>query len=253
MINKAGNMIRLVRIFSLKMVFKSRYRPGFCEFCGFSRWSDISLDFKVWSTHCAKLGKSSELSWSPSASFSWCSQALSTLLNKTDLMRKNGRMSYVEKKILLHVQEVLRLHFVECIDSHDCRLQSSARGEILNCHWSMIRTLSNVLFPIEYAVKSIAGTRCLSWITLSTQSGFCDITSGLLNLIFPSFNPVQQKKMFVLSQAWVRWRAACVPSVASSSSPVRFPSWSPHFLCCIRSASTGNHKYRYKKIHIQKK
>ena len=98
MINKAGNMIRLVRIFSLKMVFKSRYRPGFCEFFGFSRWSDISLDFKVWSTHCAKLGKSSELSWSPSASFSWCSQALSTLLNKTDLMRKSGKTSYVEKK-----------------------------------------------------------------------------------------------------------------------------------------------------------
>ena len=88
-------------------------------------------------------------------------------------MRKSGKTSYVEKKtFLLHAQEVLRLHFVECTDSHDCRLQSSARGEILNCHWSMIRTLSKVLFPIEYAVKSIAGTRCLSWITLSTQSGF---------------------------------------------------------------------------------
>ena len=152
----------------------------------------------------------------------------------------------LKKTFLLHAQEVLRLHFVECIDSHDCRLQSSARGEILNCHWSMIRTLSNVLFPIEYAVKSIAGTRCLSWITLSTQSGFCDITSGLLNLIFPSFTPVQQKKMFVLSQAWVRWRAACAPSVASSSSPVRSPSWSPPSPCFTRSASTGNQKYKYK-------
>ena len=110
----------------------------------------------------------------------------------------------------------------------------------------MIRTLSNVLFSIEYAVKSIAGTRCLSWITLSTQSGFCDITSGLLNLIYPSFNPVQQKKMFVLSQAWVRWRAACAPSVASSSSPVRSHSWSPPSPCFTRSASTGNQKYKYK-------
>ena len=115
----------------------------------------------------------------------------------------------------------------------------------------MIRTLSNVLFSIEYVVKSIAGTRCLSWITLSTQSGFCDITSGLLNLIFPSFNPVQQKKMFVLSQAWVRWRAACAPSVASSSSPVRFPSWSLLSPYCTRSASTGNHKYKYKKIQMK--
>ena len=91
MINKAGNMIRLVRIFSLKMVFKSRYRPGFCEFFGFSRWSDISLDFKVWSTHSTKLGKSSGSSWSSSALFSSCSQASSTLLNKMDQMRTSGK------------------------------------------------------------------------------------------------------------------------------------------------------------------
>ena len=95
MINKAGNMIRLVRIFPLKMIFKSLYRSGFCEFFGFSRWSDISPDFKVWSTHCAKLGKSSGSSWSSSASFSLCSRALSTLLNKMDLMRKSGKTKFL--------------------------------------------------------------------------------------------------------------------------------------------------------------
>ena len=74
----------------------------------------------------------------------------------------------------------------------------------------MIRTLSNVLFSIEYAVKSIAGTRCLSWITLSTQSGFCDITSGLLNLIFPSFTPVQQKRcLFSVRPGWDDERHVC--------------------------------------------
>ena len=77
--------------FSLNMVFKSVYRSGFCEFSGFSRWSGTSPDFKVWSTLSTKLGKSLGSSWSLLASFSSCSQALSTLLNKTDQMRTSGK------------------------------------------------------------------------------------------------------------------------------------------------------------------
>ena len=159
----------------IKMVLKSLFRSGFCEFSGSSRWSGTSPDFKVWSTLSTKLGKSSGSSWSSLASFSWCSQALSTLLNKTDQMRTSG----MTKKNGQECSCCIKQTFLFNRKFYDCIL------------WSAL-TVTTVGYNLQPEVSR--------WSTI-----YCQTSQYVFDLLLEhdacpgSHSPP--------SRAWVSWRA----------------------------------------------
>ena len=151
MINKAGNMIRLVCILALFMFLQTNFnRSGFCGSFASSRWSDTSLVFKASSTRFTRPGKSWELSSSSSALSFSCSPASSTPLNKTVQTHMNGETKNCSN-LNLSKKKASKHYF--CRKFYDCILWSALT----------VTTVGYTLQPEVGPYKNIYLIRCLSF------------------------------------------------------------------------------------------